>query len=160
MRRLKAFPGLLREVDERNHHRFCSYCLSQWCLRCDKTIPGVRTESFHPHLLVLVRWKHRLGLPSLSAGETWWLELRVVCGIRGRTYMLRLELLFDSYFALMETTEFVDLVLVFPSDFDLVAGGLSLVFLRELPTILDILEYQETWIRTIRRFKVSAILYC
>ena len=46
--------------------------------------------------------------------------------------MFRLELVLDSYLALMQPAEHVDLVLVLPPDFNLVSGGLGLVFLREL----------------------------
>lgn len=46
--------------------------------------------------------------------------------------MFRLELLLDAYLALVQPAELVDLVLVLSPHFDLVPGGLGLVFLGEL----------------------------
>lgn len=71
MRMWKAFLGLLREVGGRSHRRFCSCRSSQRGSRCSRINKNrdLHTESSHPHLPVLVRWKHRPGPPSLSAGE-------------------------------------------------------------------------------------------
>jgi hypothetical protein len=43
--------------------------------------------------------------------------------------MLQLQLLLEPYLALMQSTEFVDLVLILPPNLNLVAAGRSLVFL-------------------------------
>lgn len=46
--------------------------------------------------------------------------------------MFRLELFLNSQLPLMKSAELVDLVLVLPSDFNLVSRGLGLVLFREL----------------------------
>ena len=46
-----------------------------------------------------------------------------------QTNMLQLQLLLEPYLALMQSTEFVDLVLILPPNLNLVAAGRSLVFL-------------------------------
>jgi len=72
--------------------------------------------------------------------------------------MLRLDLVVQSYLALVQATELVDLVLVLSSDLDLVSSGGRLVFFRKLEKEKhnqhSRLASEEPCRLTIRRFMV------
>jgi hypothetical protein len=52
--------------------------------------------------------------------------------LRKQSYMFRLQLLFNSNLALVQSAEFVDFVLIFSSDLNLVAPSCSFILLGKL----------------------------
>jgi hypothetical protein len=52
-------------------------------------------------------------------------------------YLLELQLIFQRLFVLVQSTELVDLLLIFASDFHVLAARGRLVFLCELPVLVS-----------------------